>query len=582
MNTHRISFAVLLTAVLLAASFLATVSLPAAAQTLPPTGAPITMSISKHYLNIPVAYRSKLKLIQLSVGGRLQREFPVQLPETDVVDYWIYIDVSGFKGQKLQIAAPSTPQTMARIYQDDRINGADSLYKETNRPQFHFTVERGWSNDINGPIYYNGQYHLFWQAFPFGLSWNTGFMYWGHAISKDLLHWEEQAPALMLDSLGSPWSGTAVIDQNNDGGWGKNAMVLYYCCYDRVSFKQVQCIAYSTDNGKTFRHYSGNPVIDSNDELKTNDTRDPKVFWYQPAKTWVMVLFEKDGMSFYNSTDMKAWTRKSHFKGLFECPDFFELPVDGNASVKKWVIHGGSSEYFIGSFDGSTFTAESSKLRYAEGGSEKHNELLYAAESFENMPDNRRVQMAWGRIDHPGMPFTQMMLFPTEFTLKTTPAGIRLMATPVKEIETLHGAAHNFSQLTAQQANMQLDKIQPGPLHVKMSFALAAGNNLTLRYGGEEILSLSAKDCMPGANHLEVLIDKTVAEIFLNSGDRYIVHQLAGVVPASLRDHSSSAGSHSPSMSPANNKGLEFDSERYGPFLESMQVYEMQSVWGRP
>ena len=243
-------------------------------------GQSVEIKITKQYLNIPVAYTEKLRLIELKVNGKMQREFPVQIAK-DTIGYWIYIDVSEFKGKTITITSSASQSAMQRFYQDDKINGADSLYKESNRPQFHFTVKRGWSNDINGPIYYHGQYHLFWQAFPFGLSWNTAFMYWGHAISKDMIHWKELDAALMLDSLGSPWSGTAVVDQNNDGGWGKDALVLFYTAYDRYSFKQVQCIAYSTDNGETFTRIKGNPVIDSNWELKTTDTRDPKVFWHE-------------------------------------------------------------------------------------------------------------------------------------------------------------------------------------------------------------------------------------------------------------------------------------------------------------
>jgi len=311
----------------------------------------MNMKITKRYLNIPVGDHARMKMIELNENGKMKREFPVQLAE-DTVSYWIYIDVSEFKGKTINVSSHTKQNSLKQVYQDDKINGSDSLYKESNRPQFHFTVKRGWSNDINGPIYYNGQYHLFWQAFPFGKRWNTAFMYWGHATSKDLLHWEELAPAMMLDSLGSPWSGSAAIDKNNVGGWGKNALVLFYTAYDRTSFKQVQCIAYSTDGGKTFIRYTGNPVIDTNWELGTTDTRDPKVFWYEPTKQWIMVLFEKDGLSFFNSADIKHWTRQSHVKGLFECPDFFELPVDGNNSLKKWVLHGGSSNYLIGTFDG--------------------------------------------------------------------------------------------------------------------------------------------------------------------------------------------------------------------------------------
>ena len=487
----------------------------------------------------------------------LVREFPVQLAE-DSVNYWIYIDVTEFKGKTIYLSSPASANSLCRIYQDEQINGSDSLYRENNRPQYHFTVKRGWSNDVNGPVYYNNQYHLFWQAFPFGLSWNTAFMYWGQAISKDLLHWKELSPALMPDSLGSPWSGSAVIDKNNDGGWGKDAMVLYYTAFDRVSGKQVQCIAYSNDNCATFKRFAGNPVIDSNWEMQTTDTRDPHVFWHEPSKHWIMVLLEKDGLSFYNSTDMKKWAKQSHFKGLWECPDFFELAVDGNEQNKKWVLHGGSAEYFLGSFDGKKFTPESERLRYCDEGKEDQGDLLYAAQSFANMPDNRRVQMAWGRINHPGMPFTQMMLFPTEFLLKTTKNGIRLVANPVQEITQLHEKSYEWRSETVRNINPELEKIKPGPIHVKLNFTLEKGNSLRISYRGEEFLNLSPEDLDKGDNKLEILIDKSVAEIFVNNGMHYIVKSLRKV---------------------RNDDGLWFNSERYGPYINHMELFEMKSIW---
>jgi hypothetical protein len=330
------------------------------------TWAQVTITITKHYLNIPIGNQARMKLLQLRTGSRVKLEMPVQLAE-DTVNYWIFVDVHEFKGQKMVLAGPATATALKRIYQDDKINGSDSLYKETNRPQFHFTAKRAWNNDVNGPIWYNGQYHLYWQSFPYGLSWNTGYMDWGHAVSNDLLHWQELDPALRPDSLGSPWSGTAVVDNNNDGGWGKGALVMYYACFDPISQQEIQCIAYSTDGGKSYQRYAGNPIINSDWELGTTQTRDPKVFWYAPKKTWVMVLFEKDGMSFFNSVDMRHWTRQSHIAGFWECPDFFELPVDNDSTNKKWVLHGGSSEYAIGSFDGKVFTPETQHLKYAEG-----------------------------------------------------------------------------------------------------------------------------------------------------------------------------------------------------------------------
>ena len=484
-----------------------------------------TLHISKHYLNIPVAGSSEMHVFQIQVDGVQKREFPAQLAELRP-DYWIFIDVSEFKGQTITLSGASSQAALNHIYQSDTIEGADSLYKERNRPLFHFTVRRGWSNDVNGPIFYKGQYHLFWQAFPFGVNWDTGFMYWGHAVSKDLLHWQELAPALMLDRLGSPWSGSSLVDHNNDGGWGKDALVLVYTAFDRNSKKQVQCIAYSRDNGATFARYAGNPILDSNREVSSNDTRDPKVFWYEPSKHWVMVLFEKDGMSFYTSRDLKQWTRKSHLMGLHECPDLFELPINGDLHHTKWILHGGSSSYFIGSFDGESFKPESLELRYAEGVNLHGGDVLYAAQSFAEMPDGRRVQMAWGRIKPEGMPFSQMMLFPTEFKLVTTRDGLRLHAIPIAEIERLHRKTQTWSSLTAADANHALSEAGSEALDVRLNVTLEKDDELTIRYSGDTIATFPSTEFENRIGFLEILIDKGIAESFVDGGARYLIIEL--------------------------------------------------------
>ena len=513
----------------------------------------------RQYLNIPIGRQAPSQLITISVKGVSKRIFPVQLAESQV-DYWIYIDITEFKGQSITLSGSASQAMLARIYEANTIEGQAELYKEAGRPQFHFTVKRGWNNDVNGPIFYNGQYHLFWQAFPFGVIWNTGFMYWGHAVSKDLIHWRELPAALMLDKLGSPWSGTALVDHRNDGGWGKDALVLVYTAFDRATEKQVQCIAYSKDNGATFTRFEGNPILDSNSEMGTTQTRDPKVFWYAPAQHWVMVLFEKDGMSFYTSTNLKAWTKKSHFKGLHECPDFFEMPVDNDRSRMKWVLHGGSSTYYIGTFDGDTFTPESSALHYAEGKSAKGEDLLYAAESFAEMPQNRRVQMAWGRIKEKDMPFTEMILFPTEFKLTTTADGLRLLPTPVQEIQLLHGKQHVWTSLSAEAINQQLLTVSSGPLHVKTQVSLQPHDVLTMKYGKEDLVALKPEDLPNGHGSVELLIDKFVAEIFVDGGRRYIVKQLSG--------------------DPADG-GLSFHGAETAETLNRVELYEMKSMWNK-
>jgi fructan beta-fructosidase len=516
-----------------------------------------TFHISKHYLNIPVANSSEMHVFQIQVNGVQKREIPAQLAELSP-DYWIFLDVSEFKGQTITLSGASSQTALNRIYQSDTIEGAKSLYREINRPQFHFTVKRGWSNDVNGPIFYKGQYHLFWQAFPFGVNWDTGFMYWGHAVSKDLIHWQELAPALMLDRLGSPWSGSSLIDHKNDGGWGKDALVLFYTAFDRNTKKQVQCIAYSTDNGLTFNRYAGNPILDSNRDVGSNDTRDPKVFWYEPGRHWVMVLFEKDGMSFYISTDLKRWTRKSHFKGLYECPDLFELPVDGDPHHTKWILHGGSSSYFIGSFDGESFKPESPELHYAEGVNLHGDDTLYAAQSFAEMPDGRRVQMAWGRIKPEGMPFNQMMLFPTEFKLVTTPEGLRMRATPIVEIERLHGKTETLSSVSVAQANQALGEAGSEPLDVRLNVTLAKGDELSLRYRGNTLATIHSAELENGSKSLEILVDKGVAEIFVEGGARYIIRELP-----------TSAGAHELALDLGNNKSE----------INRLEIVPMKSIW---
>ncbi len=505
------------------------------------------------YLNVPISPGAPASLFQLSVHGNAVQEFPLQLAE-DSSEIWIYIDVSEFKGQEITLSGPASEAAMKRIYQAGTPAGREELYRERNRPQFHFTVKRGWNNDVNGPIFYRGQYHLFWQAYPFGLTPDVGFMYWGHAVGTDLLHWTELAPALKLDRLGSPWSGTAFVDHHNAAGWGKDALILVFTEYDRKTRKQVQCLAYSTDNAETFTRYARNPVLDSNRELNTFDTRDPKVFWYEPKQHWVMVLFEKDGTSIYRSKDLKAWERRSHLPGLHECPDFFELPVDGDLGRRKWVLHGGSAKYFIGSFDGDAFTPESDALYYAEGKNRTGDDILYAAQSFAEMPGGRRVQMGWGRIQQDGMPFNQMMLFPTEFTLVSTPAGVRLRANPISEIASLHSENHAEYLLINQEP---LRALASG-LHVKATLNLAKSGPVTIQYAGRDLATIEPADAGQTHASLEILIDKSLAEIFVDRGARYLLRELAPVAGA---------------------PGLGFMARRKEVVFEPCEAFEMKSIW---
>ncbi|WTZ46932.1 GH32 C-terminal domain-containing protein [Streptomyces sp. NBC_01390] len=261
-------------------------------------------------------------------------------------------------------AAPLSPQAVA----------ADTPpYSETYRPQFHFTPERNWMNDPNGLVYYKGEYHLFYQYNPSGNSW--GDMSWGHAVSTDLVHWQQLPLALSHDDKEMVFSGSAVVDQNNTSGFGTKsnpAMVAIYTSYAKDTGVQSQSLAYSTDRGRTWTKYGGNPVID----IGSRDFRDPKVQWYAPTKSWLMTvsMSAEHKVRFYSSQNLKDWTQLSEFGpagatgGVWECPDLFPLAVDGDKKKIKWVlvvninpggIAGGSAaQYFVGDFDGRKFTAD--------------------------------------------------------------------------------------------------------------------------------------------------------------------------------------------------------------------------------
>ncbi|MFJ8364288.1 GH32 C-terminal domain-containing protein [Streptomyces sp. NPDC093984] len=248
---------------------------------------------------------------------------------------------------------------------------ADTLYQEQYRPQFHFTPAQNWMNDPNGLIYYKGQYHLFFQYNPEGNTW--GNMSWGHAVSTDLVHWKQLPLAIPQDDQEMIFSGSVVLDKNNSTGFGTKAnppMVAVYTSQQKATGKQEQALAYSTDGGTTWKKYSGNPVLD----IDSTNFRDPKVFWYAPTHSWLMAvaLSDQRKVSFYSSPDLKKWTHLSDFGpagatgGVWECPDLFPLPVDGNPKKTKWVlvvgtqsIAGGTgTQYFTGDFDGKKFTSD--------------------------------------------------------------------------------------------------------------------------------------------------------------------------------------------------------------------------------
>ena len=278
----------------------------------------------------------------------------------------------------------------------------DTTNTDYYRPSYHFTPLYGWMNDPNGMVYKDGEYHLYFQYNPYGSKW--GNMHWGHAVSKDLLHWEHLDPAIARDPVGHIFSGSSVVDKNNTAGYGKNAIIAIYT-NNSTNHDEVQCMAYSTDNGRTFTKYEGNPVLTPFDGLK--DFRDPKVFLYEKGKCWYMIVSADKETRFYKSKNLKKWTYVSAFgKGLgqqpcqYECPDFFQLPVNGDKKNMKWVMimnvnpgcwfGGSATEYFVGDFDGKDFTCpDGHDVKWLDWGKDH-----YATVTYSNTGD-RVLAMTW-------------------------------------------------------------------------------------------------------------------------------------------------------------------------------------------
>ena len=379
-------------------------------------------------------------------------------------------------------------------------------FSEMYRPQFHFTPRANWMNDPNGMVYHNGIYHLFFQYYPHDKVW--GPMHWGHAISKDLISWKEQPIALYPDKLGYIFSGSAVVDKNNTAGFGKDALVAIFTSHDPVQEKQktgkqeTQSIAYSLDDGKTWTKYQGNPVVEN---PGISDFRDPKVRWYEPHKKWVMTLATKDRVTFYSSPDLKTWSRESDFGaqegehgGVWECPDLFPMLHEGK---EVWVLivninpggpnKGSAGQYFVGNFDGKTFTPHSKQTKWLDFGADN-----YAAVTFSNT-GNRTLLMGWMSNwqyanQVPTHPWRSANTIARELGLKTVGSETYLTSVPVKELDLLSTKGFSLKKgktpldLTARAGNktglFRLDLTTRSVADFSIVLSNDAGNELLVGY----------------------------------------------------------------------------------------------------
>jgi fructan beta-fructosidase len=491
---------------------------------------------------------------------------------------------------------------------------AQKTYDEPWRPQFHFTPPKNFMNDPNGLVYYKGEYHLFYQYNPQGTEW--GHMSWGHAVSSDMLHWKN-LPLAIPEVPGQYmiYSGSAVVDWHNSSGLCASTGAQDPSCLIAIytaagANVQRQHLAYSNDRGRTWKEFAGNPIAD----LNQPDFRDPKVFWYEAEKKWVMVavLADERKAVFFDSLDLKKWTLRTSFeiggndKGQWECPDLFELLVDGNPKNKKWVLivnrnpgapaGGTGTRYFVGSFDGAQFMNETpvGKELWADYGKD-----FYATNSFSDLPpkDGRRIWIGWisnwqYANREPTVIWRGAQSLPRELSLAQFPDGIRLVQKPIAEMKLLREReflhVSNLSVPMAMQA-LRLANVRGETVEIEVELASGDAKEIgfRLRKGATEETvvgftpenkevsvnrtrsgEVSFASEFPGRHtaalrqssrlKLHIFLDRSSVEVFVNDGELVMTDR---VYPSPGSD------------------GIElYSNEGRGKVL-SLSIWKLRSVW---
>ena len=362
---------------------------------------------SKKYLLLPVQESAEVSNIKVIGSSRQLKTLNVRLANNHI-DYYVPLCLQEFddeKGLMLDVHVNGTYRTDGGIstfscWKNMSFSDTfDMKNREQYRPVYHHTPAYGWMNDPNGMFYKDGVWNLYFQHNPYGSQWEN--MTWGHSTSTDLVHWKFQGDPVQPDVLGTVFSGSAVVDKENTSGFGKGAVIALYTS---AGESQTQSMVYSTDNGKTFTKYEGNPVITSN----VPDFRDPHMFWNEDIKKWNMILAAGQHMEIYTSDNLKDWKLESSFGekygnhgGVWECPDLMKMKVRGT-DKEKWMLicninpggpfGGSATQYFIGDFDGHKFTCESKPevTKWMDYGKDH-----YATVTFDNAPAGRRVAIAW-------------------------------------------------------------------------------------------------------------------------------------------------------------------------------------------
>ena len=535
----------------------------------------VRVNPTQKYLILPVEDTAPDVSISVMVDNVQVETFTVRLA-LKKVDYTVPYDVSKYAGKHVVLRfamnplerGGARPKVKESVFSNNLAlaNSYDASNKETLwRPVYHFAPQWGWMNDPNGMVYKDGEYHLFYQYNPYGSRW--GNMNWGHAISRDLVSWEHMPVAISPDGLGTIFSGSAVVDKDNTAGFGANAIVAFYT---QASARQMQSIAYSTDNGRTFKKYAGNPVLTGD----VADFRDPKVSWHEGTHKWILTLAVGQEIRFYSSPNLKDWTYESNFGegqgnhgGVWECPDLFELPVAGT-SQKKWVLivninpggpfGGSATQYFVGSFDGHKFVNESPKATKWMDFGKDH----YATVTWSNAPQNRVIALAWMSNwqyanEVPTMQYRSSNSVPRDLRLFVKDGETYLQSAPSPELLALRkdkvmsksfsvGKAYTIDQLMSDnkgtyEITMTVRQKKQGNLSMRLMNEQGEEIEYSLDMAKRELTCIRDKSGVAGFSkdfitptvtqvdgddlQLRFLVDRSSVEAFVNDG-RFVMTNL--------------------------------------------------------
>ena len=462
------------------------------------------------YILLPVQESSVDTPVKIIINGKVADQFNARIAKSKV-DYFVPVDLAPYKGEKVNLLVQTQQdRSSLREVRDDAIwqeialsDTYDTTNREIYRPVYHHTPRWGWMNDPNGMFYKDGLWHLYYQWNPYGSKWQN--LSWGHSSSPDLVHWTDEGLALAPDGLGMIFSGSSTVDTANTAGFGEGAVVALYTSADAT---QQQSLAFSTDNGKHFTIYEGNPIL-----TQDTEARDPNMFWHAPSGKWILLLahaLDRE-MQIFSSPDLKTWTLESAFgkglgeqEGVWECPDLFELPVGENGET-KWVLvcninpggpfGGSAAQYFVGDFDGTTFTPDTDAAGNVPTKWMDFGKDHYATVSWSNAPEGRRTLIGWMSnwqyaADVPTMQFRSANTLPREAELfKASDGQYYLASVPSPELLSLRDRAVTnvkSASVGRKPSAYNLPKTNDGVCEISMTLAPKAGSKITLTLANQK------------------------------------------------------------------------------------------------